>query len=210
MTESTSLACLSYPKVTKGKKSSQGSVGKPIINTRMKIVDIENPESEPLGPLQPGEIHIKGPQVMQGYFNRPEETKNCITKEGWLKTGDIGYHNQDGFFFITDRLKELIKVRGYQVPPAELEAIIRSFPGVAEAAVIGIPHPSSGEVPRAYVVPKKGAEVDVKKLNEYVTTKVAKYKKLEGGVAVVDEIPKSPSGKILRRTLKEEFLKGSS
>ncbi|XP_044749445.1 4-coumarate--CoA ligase 3-like [Coccinella septempunctata] len=205
MTETTSIISYAYPNVIKGRTSSKGSVGIPLFNTRIKILNIDDEKSPPLGPLKTGEIYVKGPQVMKGYLNRPEETTKCLSTDGWLRTGDIGYYNEDGFLFITDRFKELIKVKAHQVPPAELESIIRSFPGVSEAAVIGIPHPSSGEVPRAYVVPKKGTVIDVKKLDEFVSSNVAKYKELKGGIVVVDEIPKSPSGKILRRLIKEEF-----
>ncbi|CAG9839696.1 unnamed protein product [Diabrotica balteata] len=162
-------------------------------------------QGTPLGPNEKGEILLKGPQVMKGYFNRPEETKNTFLG-GWLRTGDIGYYNEDNMLYITDRLKELIKVRGFQVAPAELEEIIRDHPSVAEAAVIGIPHPLSGEVPRAYIVPKKDKTVDLEELDQYVSNKVAKYKKIAGGIQIVDVIPKNPSGKILRRKLKENYL----
>lgn len=119
------------------------------------------------------------------------------------------YYNDDRLLFITDRLKELIKVKGFQVAPAELEEIIRSFPSVSDAAVIGISDSKQGEAPRAYVVPKKEAKINVKDLESYVNSKVAEYKQLKGGIAIVDSIPKNASGKILRRTLKLEFEKSS-
>ncbi|XP_044761907.1 4-coumarate--CoA ligase 3-like [Coccinella septempunctata] len=204
----TELACAAtnlYPSIMEKVESFRGSIGRPIPNTLMKVIDPEDPTLKPLGPNTTGELLIKGPQVMKSYRNLPEETKKTITEDGWLKSGDLGYFNDDGFFFVTDRLKELIKVKGNQVAPAELEGVIRSFPGVADAAVIGIPHKTSGEVPRAYVVGEKG--LDVEKLNEFVNEKVARYKQLKGGIAVVGSIPKNPSGKILRKELKEAYLK---
>lgn len=208
LTEATSASSFLFPKIRQSKQSSQGSVGIPMANSQMKFLEIDKPNSAPLGARKIGELYIKGPHVMKGYLGRPQETKSCLTEDGWLRTGDVGYYNEEGLVFVTDRFKELIKVKGHQVPPAELEGVIRSYPGVLEAAVIGIPHETSGEVPRCYLVQKKGVTVDVKRLNEYVSERVAKYKELKGGVAIVDEIPKSPSGKILRRKLKEEFLKG--
>ncbi|KAK9876545.1 hypothetical protein WA026_013919 [Henosepilachna vigintioctopunctata] len=207
LSECTSVSTFLYPKSIKNRVSYEGSSGEPIANTSIKIVDIEDPTNTPLGPNTIGELLIKGPQVMKGYWNLPEETSNTITEDGWLRTGDVCKFNEDGFCFIVDRYKELIKVKGNQVPPAELEAVIRTFPGVDDVAVIGIPHEKSGEVPRAYVVAKSGLTIDTKKLNEFVNEKVAKYKYLKGGISVVDNIPKNGSGKILRRQLKDGFLK---
>ncbi|KAK9738558.1 AMP-binding enzyme C-terminal domain [Popillia japonica] len=112
--------------------------------------------------------------------------------------------------YITDRIKDLIKVKALQVAPAELEEVLREYEGVQEAAVIGIPHKLYGEVPRAYVVPKKDAKIDVNKLNEYVASKLAKHKKLDGGIVLVSQIPKTPAGKIMRRLIKLEYLKEHS
>jgi 4-coumarate--CoA ligase len=181
-----------------------GSVGRPVPNTCLKVVNIDDPTGTPLGPNCTGELLVKGPQVMKGYLNRPEETKNAFL-DGWLRTGDMVYYSDDRVFFVTDRLKELIKVKGFQVAPAELEEIIRDFPNVADAAVIGVPHPVNGEAPRAYIVPKKDAKVNIQALEEYIKSKVAHYKQLKGGVAVVDTIPKNASGKIMRRTLKLQY-----
>lgn len=182
-----------------------GSVGKLLPNTSMKIINPDDPTGTPLGPNQKGELVVKGPQVMKGYYNKPEETTNAFL-DGWLRTGDIGYYNEDKHIWISDRLKELIKVKGFQVPPAELEELIRNHPTVDDAAVIGIPHPLHGEVPRAYIVPKKDKNFNSDELNEYVAEKVASYKKLAGGIEVVDSIPKNAAGKILRRKLKEGYL----
>lgn len=180
-------------------KSAEGSLGKPVPNTEVKVVAVGDTKGIPLGPNEPGELFIRGPQVMKGYFNRPEEQP---FQDGWFRSGDMTYYNEDGYLFITDRLKELIKVKGFQVAPAELEEIIRNFPNVAEAAVIGIPHPTLGEAPRAYVVPQEGAKIDSDRLKNYVKEQVAPYKQLAGGIAVVDSIPKNATGKILRRQLK--------
>lgn len=181
-----------------------GSIGKPLPNTYVKVVPIDNPYGPALGPNSPGELLVKGPQVMKGYHNRPDQN-NEVFIDGWLRTGDVAYYNENNLLYLTDRLKELIKVKGFQVPPAELEEIIRTFPDVSDVGVIGIPHMISGEVPRAYVVPKKGKQIDTEKLNAFVSSKVAKYKQLKGGIAVVDSIPKNPSGKILRRQLKLQY-----
>lgn len=205
MTESACAATNLYPSIMEKVETYRGSIGRPIPNTLMKIVKPEDSTLTPLGPNITGEILIRGPQIMKSYHNLPQETKNTITEDGWLKSGDLGYYNEEGFFFVTDRLKELIKVKGNQVAPAELEGVIRSFPGVADAAVIGIPHKTSGEVPRAYIVAEHG--LNVKELNEFVNEKVARYKQLKGGIAVVESIPKNPSGKILRKELKEAYLK---
>ncbi|KAL3266076.1 hypothetical protein HHI36_010262 [Cryptolaemus montrouzieri] len=207
LTETSPVVCSLWPSILDKEGSYRGSIGRPVPNTLMKVVDINDPKNTPLGPNVDGEILIKGPQIMKGYLNLPEETKNILTEDGWLRSGDIGHYNNNGYFFISDRLKELIKVKGNQVPPAELEAIVRSFPGVAEAAVIGIPHDTKGEVPRAYVVGKIGEKLDIEALNQYVDDKVAKYKRLKGGIVVMEEIPKSATGKISRRILKEMFLK---
>jgi 4-coumarate--CoA ligase len=188
----------------KAELNPSGSVGRPVPNTCLKVVNIDDPTGTPLGPNCTGELLVKGPQVMKGYLNRPEETKNAFL-DGWLRTGDMVYYSDDRVFFVTDRLKELIKVKGFQVAPAELEEIIRDFPNVADAAVIGVPHPVNGEAPRAYIVPKKDTKVNIKALEEYIKSKVAHYKQLKGGVAVVDTIPKNASGKIMRRTLKLQY-----
>lgn len=204
MTE-TSPAVLLLRKALAKKYPCSGSVGRPLPNTLAKVVPIDNPRAAPLGPNEKGEILVKGTQVMKGYLNRPEETKDAFA-DGWFRTGDVGYYNEDRLFYITDRAKELIKVKGFQVPPAELEGIIRSFPDVSDAAVIGIPHELYGEVPRAYVVSQSGKTIDTNKLDEFVASKVAQYKQLKGGIAVVSEIPKNASGKILRNHLKQQYL----
>jgi acyl-CoA synthetase (AMP-forming)/AMP-acid ligase II len=175
-----------------------GWIGPPLPNTETRVVDWGTGES--FGPNRDGEIWVRGPQVMKGYLNNREATAQTIDEEGWLHTGDIGHADQDGYFTIVDRLKELIKYKGYQVPPAELEAVLLSHPAVADAAVIPKADQEAGEVPKAFVV-RKG-EVDGDALMSFVAERVAPYKRIRE-VEFVEEIPKSASGKILRRVLVE-------
>lgn len=179
-------------------KDRPGSIGYLIPNTTAKIVHTES--GEELGTGERGEVWIKGPQVMKGYLQNEEATAFTIDSDGWLHTGDIGYVDEDGYFFLVDRLKELIKYKGFQVPPAELEAVLISHPAVADAAVIGIPDEEAGELPKAFVVLSQ--EVDTDEILAYVAEKVSPQKKIRQ-IEVIDEIPKSAAGKILRRVLKE-------
>jgi acyl-CoA synthetase (AMP-forming)/AMP-acid ligase II len=173
-----------------------GSVGQCIPNTECRVVSLET--GEDLGAMQEGEIWMRGPQIMKGYLNRPEATAQTVDAEGWLHTGDIGYADEEGHFFIVDRAKELIKYKGFQVAPAELEAILLSHPAIADAAVIPLPDEEAGEVPKAFVVRK--AEASEQEIKEYVAERVAPYKKIRQ-LEFIEQIPKSPSGKILRRVL---------
>uniref|UniRef100_A0A1I8A4K2 AMP-binding domain-containing protein n=1 Tax=Steinernema glaseri TaxID=37863 RepID=A0A1I8A4K2_9BILA len=168
---------------------------------QLKVVDTSTGKS--LGPEEKGEICVRGPSRMLGYLNRPQATAEVIDDSGWLRTGDIGYVDKSGFLFIVDRLKELIKVKGLQVPPAELEDVLLAHPMIKDAAVIGIPHDKDGEQPMAFVVraTESLCEEDVKK---FVAERLARYKHLTGGVQFLSQIPKSPSGKILRRFLRDE------
>lgn len=175
-----------------------GSVGVPAPNTECKIIDLET--GAPVGPGEKGEVCVRGPQVMKGYLNRPEATAQTIDAEGWLHTGDIGYADEDGHFFIVDRAKELIKYKGFQVPPAELEAVLLTHPCVADAAVIPYPDDEAGEVPKGVIVLKEATEPEA--ILKYVAERVAPYKRIRY-LEFVDKIPKSPSGKILRRVLVE-------
>ena len=145
---------------------------------------------------------IRGPQVMQGYLNNPQATADTIDADGWLHTGDIGYVDADGHVYVTDRLKELIKYKGFQVPPAELEALLLTHPAIADAAVIGRPDEEAGEIPVAFVVLKAGQEASVEEIKEFVAGQVATYKQL-GDVTFIETVPKSASGKILRRMLRD-------
>ncbi|XP_076643956.1 uncharacterized protein LOC143354090 [Halictus rubicundus] len=178
-----------------------GSIGKNISGCDARLVDpITNKDITRSG--ENGEIWIRGPHVMKGYLNNEAATKD-IMEDGWLKTGDIAYYDDDLDFFVTDRLKELIKVKGFQVAPAELEALLRSHPEVEEAAVVGVPDERCGEVPKAFILAKQGTSPKAQDLQNYIKGKVASYKELQGGVTFVDGIPKSPSGKILRIQLKK-------
>uniref|UniRef100_A0AC35FEQ4 Uncharacterized protein n=1 Tax=Panagrolaimus sp. PS1159 TaxID=55785 RepID=A0AC35FEQ4_9BILA len=142
---------------------------------------------------------------MLGYLDKPSSTAAMKDDDGWLYTGDIGYFDENEYTYIVDRMKELIKVSGLQVAPAELEALLLTHPKIKDSAVIGIPHKKKGEVPRAYVVVSNdGGEEDITEdeIKAFVATKSAPYKQLKGGVEFVKEIPKSASGKILRRLLR--------
>ena len=176
------------------------SVGMPVCNTVQKIVDIETGERE-LPPGEDGEIIIRGPQVMQGYWKAPAETANAL-RSGWLYTGDIGHEDVDGYTYIVDRKKEMIKYKGFGVAPAELEALLMEHPAVLDSAVIGVPDDEAGEVPKGFVVLRPGQSATAEALIEFVNGKLAGYKKLHY-VEFIDIIPKVPSGKILRRELKE-------
>ena len=175
-----------------------GSAGLLIPNTECKVIDPAS--GAELEAKQQGEIWVRGPQVMKGYLNQPQATAEMLSADGWLHTGDIGYLDEDGYLFVVDRLKELIKYKGFQVAPAELEALLLKHPAVADAAVIPHPDPEAGDIPKAYVVMKGSATSE--ELMAFVNDQVAPYKKIRM-VEVVDEIPKSAAGKILRRTLIE-------
>ncbi len=174
----------------------QGSVGPVLPNTESKVLDTETGET--LGVGKRGEVCIRGPHVMVGYLNNEEATRHCIDDEGWFHTGDIGYADEDGYFYIVDRVKELIKYKGYQVAPAELEAILVTHDAIADAAVIPSPHEEAGEVPKAFVVLK--GDISEEEILEFVASQVSPHKKIRL-IEIVEEIPKSASGKILRRVL---------
>lgn len=185
-----------------------GSIGHLMPSTSGKVIDPETGTS--LGPNKTGELCIRGPQVMMGYLNNVEKTKECLSDGGWLRTGDLAHYDEDGFFYITDRMKELIKVRGFQVAPAELEELILSNEHVQDVAVIQVPDEVSGELPRAYVVLKptsNSKEVSEACLKDWVKERVSPHKRIEGGVVFVEQVPKSASGKILRRILRDMVKK---
>ncbi|KAH8832049.1 AMP binding protein, partial [Flagelloscypha sp. PMI_526] len=187
-----------------------GSIGQLIPNCQVRIVD-ENGKDVKEG--EPGELWVRGPNVMKGYLNRPDATSDCMTKDGFFKTGDIATRDSEGFYYIVDRVKELIKYKGFQVPPAELESVLLSHPSIVDVAVIGIQDDEQAtELPRAYVVADgtRSAEEKLVLGNEvmkWMEGKVAKHKYLRGGVEFVDVIPKSAAGKILRRELREKAKK---
>jgi 4-coumarate--CoA ligase len=179
-----------------------GSVGVTAPNTEMRIVDPVTGEDVEVG--RDGEIWVRGPQVMKGYLNNEQATAATITDDGWLRTGDIGHIDEEDHVFVVDRLKELIKYKGFQVPPAELEALLLTHPAVADAAVVGLPDEEAGEIPAAYVVLRQGldgTDATAEEIMEYVAREVAHYKQIRR-LEFIDAVPKSASGKILRRELK--------
>jgi len=171
-----------------------GAVGKLFPSTEMRLVGVDGNDAEE------GEIWIRGPQVMKGYLDRQAETDATIDREGWLHTGDIGRMDDRGYLYVIDRVKELIKYHGYQVPPAELEAVLLTDDRIADAAVIGVTA-DGNEVPKAFVVPMAGVELTVEDVMEYVAARVAPYKKIRQ-VEFIEAVPKAASGKILRRELR--------
>jgi acyl-CoA synthetase (AMP-forming)/AMP-acid ligase II len=182
-------------------KVRPGSTGVCVPNTASKAVDLTT--GTELGPRQSGEICVRGPQVMKGYLNNPEATARMLDTDGWLHTGDIGYFDEDGYLYIVDRLKELIKYKGMQVAPAELEAVLLTHPAVADAAVIPSADEEAGEVPKAYIVLKPETVATAYELVTYVAERVAPHKRIRR-LEFVEQIPKSASGKILRRVLIEQ------
>ncbi len=186
---------------TPARAPRSGASGLPLPNTECRIVDIETGEDLPAG--GEGELWIRGPQVMKGYLNNPEATANTITEDGWLKTGDIAIIDEDGYMFIVDRLKELIKYKGFQVAPAELEATLVSHEAITDAAVVGLPDDEAGELPVAFVVAGDAAPT-VEAIQAFLGDTLAHYKQVHA-VHFVDAIPKSASGKILRRLLRSQL-----
>ena len=199
----TSPLSIRSPATQRGEQA--GAAGVVVPNTQVRVVDMES--GTLLGPNQPGEIQVRGPQVMREYLGQPEATADTIDPEGWLRSGDIGYADGDGYFYVIDRVKELIKYNGYQVPPAELESILLTHPDVADAAVVAAPDAEAGEIPVAFVVSAPGATANADALMEFVAGQVAPFKKVRK-VVFAPSIPKSPSGKILRRVLRDELVGG--
>jgi long-chain acyl-CoA synthetase len=182
-----------------------GSIGLPWPDTDAKIVDVQTGTKE-LAMGEDGELIIKGPQIMKGYWNLPDETKEVL-REGWLYTGDIAKIDQDGYFYITDRKKDLIKYKGYSVYPREIEDVLYEHPAVKLCAVVGKPDKKAGEIPKAYIVFKEGASVTEDEVKTYVNAKVAPYKAIRE-IEIRKELPMTPVGKVLRRTLRDEERTG--
>ena len=176
-----------------------GSIGPSLPDTDQKVVDVEDGETE-VAPGETGELMVRGPQVMKGYYNNAQATRETLTDDGWLHTGDIVRMDPDGYVWVLDRLKELIKYKGFQVPPAELEGVLLEHPGISDAAVIGKDDLESGEIPKAFVVQTPGAELSHEDVMSFVAERVATFKHVRE-VEFIDAVPKNPSGKILRRTL---------
>ncbi|EEF50945.1 4-coumarate--CoA ligase-like 9 [Ricinus communis] len=186
-----------------GESHCWGSVGRLTAYCKVKIV---NPDTMvALLPGKQGELWIKGPTIMKGYVGDPEATSAALTSDGWLRTGDLCYIDEEGFVFIVDRLKELIKYKGYQVAPAELEQLLLSHPEIADAAVIPYPNEEAGQIPIAFIVKQPQSSLNEKDIMDFVAKQVAPYKKIRR-VAFVNSIPKSPSGKILRKDLRDMIL----
>ncbi|XP_055543007.1 luciferin 4-monooxygenase-like [Wyeomyia smithii] len=184
-------------------ENKPGSVGRVRAGQWVKVIDPETGKT--LGPFQNGELCFKGSLIMKGYIGKD----GAVDQDGWLHTGDVGYYDNEKDFYIVDRLKELIKYKAFQVPPAELEAILLSHPAVKDAAVVGFPDDRVGELATAFVVPADGVSVNVQEIAQFVNAQVSVQKRLHGGVRIIQEIPKTASGKILRRKLRE-ILKGIS
>ncbi|GAA0671370.1 4-coumarate--CoA ligase family protein [Kitasatospora atroaurantiaca] len=178
-----------------------GTVGRLVASTELRVVSLDDPGKD-LGTGESGELLFRGPQVMRGYFARQSETDAVIDPDGWLHTGDVGYVDERGYLFVVDRVKELIKYKGYQVAPAELEALLLTHPEIADAAVIGVTGGDGVERPKAYVVRAPGSGLTEQEVTDFVAGQVAPYKKVRE-VEFLDVVPKSASGKILRRELRD-------
>ncbi|KAK7838153.1 4-coumarate--coa ligase-like 1 [Quercus suber] len=183
--------------------AKKNSVGFILPNLEVKFIDPETGRSLPKN--TPGEICVRSQCVMQGYYNNKEETARTIDKKGWLHTGDIGFIDDQDNVFIVDRIKELIKYKGFQVAPAEIEAILLTHPSIEDAAVVPLPDEEAGEIPAASVVMSQGAKESEEDIKNYIASNVAHYKKVRV-VHFVDTIPKSPSGKIMRRLIREKMV----
>uniref|UniRef100_A0A182QSE0 Luciferin 4-monooxygenase n=1 Tax=Anopheles farauti TaxID=69004 RepID=A0A182QSE0_9DIPT len=180
-----------------GETPKPGSIGKVRAGQQGKVIDLETGRA--LGPHQHGELCFKGSLIMKGYIGGEQ----VIDADGWLHTGDVGYYDSEGDFYIVDRLKELIKYKAFQVAPAELEALLLAHPGVKDCAVIGVPDERAGELPMAFVVRAEHSNATEQQLIRHVEERVSNEKRLRGGIRFIEEIPKTASGKILRRTLRE-------
>lgn len=197
LTETSPFASYNHPMQYKF-----GSVGMPIPNVEMKVVD-DNGNEVPLGEI--GELIIRGPNVMLGYWNRPEATAKAI-KNGWFHSGDMGWMDEDGYFYIADRLKDMINLSGFKVYPSEVERVFYQHPAVAEVAVYGVPHPMRGEMVKASVRLKEGDSVTVEELREFCDQRMANYK-VPRAIEFVASFPKNPTGKILKRVLRQQNIR---
>jgi long-chain acyl-CoA synthetase len=199
LSETSPVASFNHP----GRKRKPGSIGTPIAGVEMRVVDSAGAD---VPPGEVGEIAIRGHNVMKGYWRQPEATAEAIP-DGWLRTGDMARVDEDGYFFIVDRKKDLIIRGGYNIYPREIEEVLYEHPAVAEAAVVGMPHPELGEEVVALVTLDNGASVTPKELRDHVKDQVAAYKYLRR-VWIVDELPKGPTGKILKREIRVPTLRG--
>jgi acyl-CoA synthetase (AMP-forming)/AMP-acid ligase II len=179
------------------------SIGKPMSDVEMKVVD---EEGKKLGPNEVGEILARGPRVMSGYWKDEEKTKKTIDKDGWVHTGDIGYVDEDGYYFLSGRSSDMIIRAGENISPEELENVIRDHPKVEDVAVIGVPDETWGEEPRAVVIPKKGEKPTEEEIMEYCRQNLASFKRPRS-VIFVDELPRNPMGKLIKREIREKYGK---
>jgi len=183
-----------------GAKTKLGTIGLPVPNTSCKLVDVDNYDREITTPGEPGELCLKGPQIMKGYINRPDETALTL-RDGWLLTGDIAVMDEEGFFSIVDRKKDMIISGGFNIYPRDVDEVLFAHPKVREACVIGVPDPYSGERIKAFVVLKEGESATPEEIIEYCKQNLVKYK-VPKYVDFVDDLPKSAVGKILRKELR--------
>jgi long-chain acyl-CoA synthetase len=193
LSETSPVASFNHP----DRERKPGSIGTPIEGVEMQVWDDDGNEV-PQGEV--GEIVIRGHNIMKGYWNREDANKEAITEEGWFRTGDMAKMDEDGYFFIVDRKKDLIIRGGYNVYPREIEEVLYEHPAIQEAAVIGVPHDELGEEVGAAVVLKEGESVDEDELKSYVKEQVAAYK-YPRKIWFTDELPKGPTGKILKREI---------
>ncbi|XP_066929646.1 uncharacterized protein [Clytia hemisphaerica] len=184
--------------------NSAGSVGQILADGECKIVSLTTGEF--LGPYEQGEVYLRGAQQMLGYLNNEKATTETILEDGWLRSGDLGYYDDENNLFVIDRLKELIKYKGFQVAPAELEDLLISHENIVDSCVIGVPCERAGEVPRAYIVKKPGSDLTEDEVKDFVGERFSDHKHLRGGVQFVEQLPKSASGKLLRRVLRDQYL----
>ena len=182
-----------------GKKKAS-SIGMPMPDTEFRLIDPETGQPAKLG--EPGEIVARGPQLMKGFWNNPEETAVMLKEDGWLLTGDIGKFDEDGYLYIVDRKKDMLIYKGYNVYPRDLEEVLNDHPSVAQSAVVGKKDERKGEIPIAFVQLIPGAEVTEEELLEYANSNLAAYKKIRL-LKVVEAVPASEAGKVLRRELRD-------
>ena len=181
-----------------------GSIGVPLPGTEVRIVSVDEPRRA-LPPGERGELWVRGPQVMAGYWHKPAETAETIT-DGWLRTGDIGYMDEDGYFYIVDRLKEVVIAGGFKIYPRNVEEVLYLHPAVAEVAVVGVPDAYRGQTVKAYVVRHKGADLDEAGLLAFLKDKLSPIE-MPKIIEFRDQLPKSAVGKILKKDLVEEHMK---